>query len=92
MTDMADAKRRRPPVPVIVLVLLLVVGGGIWWWWSSTQASQSADEPTTLTGAVEADTYQVVPALSGRVTTVHVAEGDTVKLLFSMPGMSLRRD
>lgn len=79
MTDMADAKRRRPPVPVIVLVLLLVVGGGIWWWWSSTQASQSADEPTTLTGAVEADTYQVVPALSGRVTTVHVAEGDTVK-------------
>lgn len=69
--------RKHPPVPVIVLVLLLLLGGGTWWWWSSTQAGAATDADA-LTGTVEANQYQVMPALSGRVTAVRVVEGDTV--------------
>jgi HlyD family secretion protein len=75
---MAEAKKRRhPPIPVIVLVVLLVVGGGAWWWWSSTQTG-SAAPAASLTGTVEANQYQVMPAVAGPVTAVRVSEGDTV--------------
>ncbi|MFT4110134.1 efflux RND transporter periplasmic adaptor subunit [Propionicimonas sp.] len=76
---MADTPRRRPPRPVIAILLLLLVGGGIWWWWSSSHTAQTAEAASTLTGSVEADTYQVAPAISGRVGRVLVAEGDAVK-------------
>lgn len=69
--------RKHPPVPVIVLVLLLLIGGGTWWWWSSTQVGAAATAEA-LTGTVEANQYQVMPALAGRVAAVRVVEGDTV--------------
>ena len=76
---MAEKKsHRRPPIPVIVLLVLALIGGGLWWWWSSTQA-ESAAAAATLSGNVEADQYQITPALAGRVTAVMVAEGDQVK-------------
>ena len=76
---MAEKKsHRRPPIPVIVLLVLALIGGGLWWWWSSTQA-ESAAAAATLSGNVEADQYQITPALAGRVTAVKVAEGDQVK-------------
>ena len=75
---MAEVTRRRPPKAAIVVVLLLLIGGGAWWWWSSTQTGAAA-QAATLSGSVEADDYQVAPAISGRVTKVLVAEGDTVK-------------
>lgn len=75
---MADEKKhRRPPVPAIVLVVALLIGGGLWWWWSSTEA-QSATAAEVLTGTVEADQFQITPALAGRITAVKVAEGDQV--------------
>ena len=73
---MADHKRKHPPIPVIVVVLLALIGGGVWWWWSSTQPTASAE--TQISGAVEANTYQVASALAGRVTDVKIAEGDKV--------------
>lgn len=73
---MAAHTRKHPPIPVIVVVLLALIGGSIWWWWSSTQPAASAE--AQLSGAVEANTYQVASALSGRVIEVKVAEGDRV--------------
>jgi len=72
-----ETKRKHPPVPVIVLVLLLVVGGGGWWWWSSTQSSPAA-AAEQLSGTVEANEYQITPAIAGRITKVLVSEGDQV--------------
>lgn len=75
---MAETKsHRRPPIPVIVLLVLALIGGGLWWWWSSTQTETAA--AATLSGNVEADQYQITPALAGRVTAIKVAEGDQVK-------------
>ncbi len=74
---MAGEKRKHPPIPVIVVVLALLIGGGVWWWWSSTQPT-TASAQTQLSGSVEANEYQVAAALSGRITSVLVAEGDTV--------------
>ncbi|MCC6496173.1 MAG: efflux RND transporter periplasmic adaptor subunit [Propionibacteriaceae bacterium] len=74
---MAGEKRRHPPIRVIVIVLVLLIGGGAWWWWSSTQTSTASGQ-WQVTGSVEATNYQVAAALSGRVTAVHVAEGDQV--------------
>lgn len=73
---MANESRRRPPVPVIIVVVLLLIGGGLWWWWSASQASTATADQ--LTGSVEADQYQITPALAGRITSVKVVEGDTV--------------
>lgn len=72
------ATRKHPPLPVIVAVVLLLAGGGFWWWWT---ASHSAADDGTLraSGTAESREYQITPALTGRVETVLVAEGDTVK-------------
>jgi len=71
------ATHKRPPVPVIVLVVLLLVGGGVWWWWTATNPAE-ADTTLRASGTAESREYQVAPALTGRVTEVKVAEGDTV--------------
>jgi HlyD family secretion protein len=73
---MASESRKHPPIPVIIAVVLLLVGGGIWWWWSATQTSSTS--ATQFTGSVEANQYQITPALAGRITKVAVVEGDTV--------------
>ncbi|MCE1175038.1 MAG: efflux RND transporter periplasmic adaptor subunit [Propionibacteriales bacterium] len=73
---MASHSRKRPPIPVIIAVVLLLIGGGIWWWWSATQAAQA--QTNQFSGSVEADQFQIAPAVSGRVTEVKVSEGDQV--------------
>ncbi len=72
------ATHKRPPVPVIALVVLLLLGGGFWWWWTATQ-SGPVDTSLRASGTAESREYQVSPALTGRVTVVAVAEGDTVR-------------
>ena len=74
---MAGEKRKHPPIPVIIVVLALLIGGGTWWWWSSTHPA-TANAQEQVSGSVEANEYQVAAALSGRITEVKVAEGDTV--------------
>lgn len=76
---MADTSHRRPPKAAILVVLLLLIAGGAWWWWSSTQGSAATDQPATLSGSLEATSYQVSPAIAGRVTKVAIAEGDAVQ-------------
>jgi membrane fusion protein YbhG len=74
---MTDARRRHPPVPVVVAVLVLVaaaVGGFLWW--RSTQ--RAADVGLTASGVVEARQYELAAAIAGRVTTIEVAEGDSI--------------
>ena len=72
------ATHKRPPVPAIVLIVLLLAGGGFWWWWTATQ-SGPVDTSLRASGTAESREYQVSPALTGRVTAVAVAEGDTVR-------------
>ncbi len=72
------ATHKRPPVPAIVLIVLLLLGGGFWWWWTATQ-SGPVDTSLRASGTAESREYQVSPALTGRVTAVAVAEGDTVR-------------
>ena len=74
---MAGEKRKHPPIPVIIVVLALLIGGGVWWWWTSTHPT-TASAQEQVSGSVEANEYQVAAALSGRITDVTVAEGDTV--------------
>ena len=74
---MANEQRRRPPVAVLVIVLLLVAGGLGYWWWSSQQTAMS--DTLTASGAVEQTEYQIAPAMAGRIETVTVGEGDSVK-------------
>ena len=71
------ATRSRPPVPVIVLVVLLLAGGGFWWWWTATQ-SGPVDTALRASGTAESRQYQIAPALTGRIASVAVAEGDRV--------------
>jgi HlyD family secretion protein len=73
---MATASRKRPPIPVIVIVVLLLIGGGVWWWWSAGSAGSATTNQ--LSGTVEANQYQITPALAGRIVAVKVVEGDTV--------------
>ncbi len=73
---MASQSRKHPPIPVIIAVVLLLIGGGVWWWWSATQAAQA--QTNQFSGSVEADQFQIAPALAGRVAEVKVSEGDHV--------------
>jgi HlyD family secretion protein len=88
---MAKQARKHPPIPVIIAVVLLVVGGGIWWWWSASQANTAA--ANQFSGSVEADQYQISPALAGRITDVAVVEGDKVtkgQLLVQLDGAAMK--
>jgi HlyD family secretion protein len=73
---MANGQSKRPPIAVFVVVLLLVAGGLGYWWWSSQQATQNG--ALTASGAVEADEFQIAPAMAGRIETITVSEGDIV--------------
>lgn len=88
---MAGGTHKRPPLPVIALVVLAVVGGGVWWWWSATHQA-SEDTALQFSGTVEAREFQVLPALSGRVTEVAASEGDRItegQALVTLDGSAL---
>lgn len=75
---MAEGSHKRPPVPVVILVVLLLAGGGFWWWWT-TNHTEVVDTTLRASGSAESREYQITPAMTGRVTKVKIAEGDTVK-------------
>lgn len=74
---MANGQHRRPPVAAVVIVFLLVAAGLGYWWWSSQQVAESG--ALSASGAVEATEYQIASAMAGRIETVTVGEGDSVK-------------
>ena len=61
---------------IIVVVLVAAIAGGYWWWFSQQAAENGV---LAAAGAIEATEYQVAPAMAGRVTTVTVGEGDSVR-------------
>lgn len=71
---MAKQTHKRPPIPAIIALAVVIIGGGIWWWWSATNSTPA----NQYSGSVEANTYQVSPAMAGRVLAVKVSEGDQV--------------
>jgi HlyD family secretion protein len=58
-----------------VVLLLAVVGGAAWWFFFRPKESPRL----VLSGSIEANTVQVGSLLGGRVATVRVKEGDTVR-------------
>jgi len=74
---MADEKHKRPPIAVVVIVVVVLVGALGYWWWSSQQTADNG--ALTASGAVELTEYQIAPAMAGRIETVTVGEGDSVK-------------
>lgn len=72
---MANGQHKRPPAPLIAVVVL-AIAGGLGWWWYSTQGAGA--QPDTLAGTIEASEYQVASTLAGRITSMTVAEGDSV--------------
>ncbi len=58
-----------------VVLLLAVVGGAVWWFFFRPKP----ETKLVLSGSIEANTVQVGSLLGGRVQTVHVKEGDTVR-------------
>ena len=87
---MADKKNTRVPVVAVVVVALGVAAALGYWWWSSQQAAQAGG--LTASGMVEATEYQVAPAMAGRIETITVVEGDSVKageVIAKMDGRAL---
>ncbi|MDR1851076.1 MAG: efflux RND transporter periplasmic adaptor subunit [Propionibacteriaceae bacterium] len=75
---MSERKIKAPPIPVRIAVLVLLLAGGGYWWWASSN-SAPADQATVLTGTLEANEYQIAPAIAGQVKELKVAEGDKVE-------------
>jgi membrane fusion protein YbhG len=66
---------RRRIVPVIVVLLIAAAIAGAWWYSTQRQTAEN----NAVSGTVEATEYQVASSLAGRIETVTVTEGDTVK-------------
>ena len=62
-------------IVIRVVLLLAVVGGAAWWFFFRPKPGTKL----VLSGSIEANTVQVGSLLGGRVQTVHVKEGDTVR-------------
>ncbi len=60
----------------VLVVILLGAGAAAWYNWS-TPARAAAT--TNYSGTVEAEEVAIVPEIAGRITDLHVKEGDTVK-------------
>ncbi len=60
---------------MVVVLLIVAVAAGVWWYTTRDQAATQ----NTVSGTVEATEYQVASTLAGRIETVTVSEGDTVK-------------
>ena len=68
---MMNVKRKLP-----IVVLLLAVAGGAWW---LTHRSESADAPLTLYGNVDIREVELAFRQAGRLATMQVDEGATVR-------------
>jgi len=62
---------------VLILLVLAVAGGGVWYFLLRPSAADSA--ALTASGTVETTTISIAPQLSGKVASVNVKEGDSVK-------------
>ena len=60
-------------VRVALLLLAALAAAGAWWWWQGRAAS-----PDAWPGYAEADYVDVSPTLTGRLTLLAVARGQTV--------------
>ena len=58
---------------VALLLLAALAAGGAWWWWQGRAAA-----PDAWPGYAEADYVDVSPTLTGRLTKLAVARGQTV--------------
>jgi multidrug resistance efflux pump len=66
--------------PIIVIIILL--GGGYWWYTQSTVTAlgnEDVDNQLIGSGSIEAETVIITGELGGRITQLHVDEGDEVE-------------
>jgi multidrug resistance efflux pump len=62
---------------VLILLVLALAGGGVWYFLLRPSAADSV--ALTASGTVETTTISIAPQLSGKVASVNVKEGDSVK-------------
>jgi multidrug resistance efflux pump len=62
---------------VLILLVLAALGGGAWYFLLRPSAADSAT--LTASGTVETTTISIAPQLGGKVASVNVKEGDSVK-------------
>lgn len=66
----------RKVAPIIVLILLLAAAA--WWYFGSSRAAAD-NGAVSASGTIETTQISISPELSGRVSTVNVKEGESVK-------------
>jgi len=84
----ANVKKLRPAL----LLLLLLAAGGVYWF-----AQQRRPEPPVVSGTIETDEVRVASRYGGRVTQLHVREGDRLQpgqliVELDAPELRARRD
>ena len=74
VTPTAAKPRNRPVVRTLLLVLALLIGGGMLvWQWIPNPA-----HGLTASGTIEARTIRIGSKVGGRITEIHLQEGDRV--------------
>ncbi len=72
---MKNIRNRRVLIPVIIIVLLVAVSVGVLW----RQSSLNNSTALTASGTVETTQISIAPEVAGKVLSVNVQEGDSVK-------------
>ncbi len=85
----------RPPLPVIVIVILAIIAGAVYFFYPQiipTRAATTTDTGLSASGTVESTQIKLSPEISGKLVSVNVNQGDSVKqgdVLFSLDGTLL---
>lgn len=69
--------QHRPPLPVIIVVILLVISAGVYYFFFANRPVITSG--LSASGTVETTTISIAPELSGKVVSVIVDTGQTVK-------------
>lgn len=65
---------KKPVVVILLIVILLAALGGGWWWYQS-----SRQQPLTLYGNVDIRTVNMSFRVGGRLASLTVDEGDSIR-------------
>jgi HlyD family secretion protein len=69
---------RKRILGLVIVLVIIIIGGGLWWYYNHT-ATSTAATGITASGFIESTNVSVSSEISGRIITLTVNEGDTVK-------------
>ncbi len=77
---------KKPVVVILLIVILLAALGGGWWWYQS-----SRQQPLTLYGNVDIRTVNMSFRVGGRLASLTVDEGDSIRAGQTLASLTARR-